>query len=194
MDHGLLHDLADAVARWRDGLPHRQQASSLDRAIGPRPFTNSSGAFDWTGAAGDVGELQQHQLGPLASIPPTHPQRERIDRIVERLRELARVADEQHPMDGGEAVGDLIAEAGSIVATIRAMADEPTTSTTTPDDHHDRRLALRPKEAAKMLGIGERKLWELTNTSQIPHTKAGRAVIYSIDDLRQWLGNSKGTS
>ena len=48
-------------------------------------------------------------------------------------------------------------------------------------------LALRPKDAAKALGIGERKLWELTNRGVIPHLRLGRAVVYPVDLLRGWL-------
>lgn len=56
------------------------------------------------------------------------------------------------------------------------------------------RLALRPREAAKALGIGERKLWELTadRTSGIPHIHVGRAVVYPIDGLRRWLDEQAG--
>ncbi len=52
-------------------------------------------------------------------------------------------------------------------------------------------LALRPKEAAKALGIGERKLWELTadRDSGIPHFKLGTAVLYPVADLRRWLSD-----
>ena len=49
------------------------------------------------------------------------------------------------------------------------------------------RLALRPKEAAKALGIGERKLWELTNRRLIPHVRLGRAIVYPIEQLREHL-------
>ncbi len=191
-DRQHLHHLADAISRWREGLPHRGHASSLDRAIGPRPFTKPDGSFNWTGAA-SPGELQPHQLGPLATIHPNHPQYERIERAISRLRELAHLADEDHPMDGGESVGDLFSESGAIVADLRRLADvkdEPAITTTTPSDE---RIAMRPKEAAKLLGIGERKLWELTNRGEIPHAKAGRAVVYSVDALKHWLNNGKGT-
>lgn len=57
----------------------------------------------------------------------------------------------------------------------------------TPPAIESPRLALRPAEAAKALGIGERLLWELTNTGEIPHTRLGRAVIYPTDALREWL-------
>lgn len=48
-------------------------------------------------------------------------------------------------------------------------------------------LSLRPREAALALGIGERKLWELTNSNAIPHVHIGRAVLYPVDGLREWL-------
>ena len=51
------------------------------------------------------------------------------------------------------------------------------------------RLALRPKDAARALGIGERKLWEITadQTSGVPHVRFGRAVVYPVRELRRWL-------
>ena len=52
------------------------------------------------------------------------------------------------------------------------------------------RLALRPKEAAKALGIGERLLWSKTNSGEIPHVRIGRAVVYPIHTLREWLANN----
>jgi len=50
-------------------------------------------------------------------------------------------------------------------------------------------LALRPRETAKALGIGERKLWEITadRTSGIPHVRLGKAVVYPVAELRAWL-------
>ncbi len=49
------------------------------------------------------------------------------------------------------------------------------------------RLALRPKEAAQALGIGERLLWSKTNAGEIPHVRIGKAVVYPVDLLRDWL-------
>lgn len=49
------------------------------------------------------------------------------------------------------------------------------------------RLALRPKDAALALGIGERLLWSLTNQGIIPHLKLGKATLYPVDLLRDWL-------
>lgn len=59
-----------------------------------------------------------------------------------------------------------------------------TTPTTTPAHAP---MALRPREAAKVLGIGARLLWSETNAGRIPHVRIGRAVIYPLDALREWL-------
>lgn len=48
-------------------------------------------------------------------------------------------------------------------------------------------LALRPRDAAKALGIGQRKLWELTKAGMIPHLKVGTCTVYPVDELRAWL-------
>jgi hypothetical protein len=40
------------------------------------------------------------------------------------------------------------------------------------------RLLLKPADAAKALAIGKRKLWELTNRTQIPHLRFGKNVRY----------------
>lgn len=64
----------------------------------------------------------------------------------------------------------------------QAETDDETPSSVTP-------LALRPREAAAALGIGTRKLWEITadKTSGIPHLRIGRTVLYPVDELRTWL-------
>ncbi len=49
------------------------------------------------------------------------------------------------------------------------------------------RLALRPKEAAKALGIGERLLWSMTNQGLIPHLRLGKAIVYPVAELERWL-------
>ena len=51
-------------------------------------------------------------------------------------------------------------------------------------------LALRPREAAKALGIGERLLWEMTKNGEIPCVRLGsRLILYPVDVLRDWLKN-----
>ncbi|MBW7905312.1 MAG: helix-turn-helix domain-containing protein [Phycisphaerae bacterium] len=49
------------------------------------------------------------------------------------------------------------------------------------------RLALRPKDAAKALGVGERLLWSMTNRGEIPHIKLGKCVLYPVAELERWL-------
>lgn len=58
--------------------------------------------------------------------------------------------------------------------------ERPTTPTET-------RLAVRPAEAARILGISPRLLWERTNRGEIPAAKLGRAVLYRVADLDAWL-------
>lgn len=52
-------------------------------------------------------------------------------------------------------------------------------------------LALRPKQAAAALGLGQRKLWELTNRGLIPHVRLpdSKCILYPVDLLRDWLGD-----
>lgn len=47
-------------------------------------------------------------------------------------------------------------------------------------------ICLRRKEAANALGIGIRKLWELTNRGEIPHIRIGRSVRYPVEALQIW--------
>jgi excisionase family DNA binding protein len=48
-------------------------------------------------------------------------------------------------------------------------------------------LAMRPREAAKALGISERLLWEWTNQGVVPHVRLGKRIVYPVDSLREWL-------
>ena len=54
-------------------------------------------------------------------------------------------------------------------------------------------LALRPREAAKALGVSERSLWEWTHRGEIPHVRVGRSVLYPVDGLRDWLNRRAET-
>jgi hypothetical protein len=63
----------------------------------------------------------------------------------------------------------------------RVPSDTPPKTTPTP-------LALRPKDAAKALGIGQRKLWELTHPrGPIPCVRVGCCVLYPYHLLQAWL-------
>ena len=48
-------------------------------------------------------------------------------------------------------------------------------------------LAMRPREAAKALGISERLLWEWTDKGIVPHVRLGKRIVYPVDVLREWL-------
>ena len=62
---------------------------------------------------------------------------------------------------------------------------KPVTDTTVLDEVEP--LALRAPEAARAIGISERALWSLTNAGQIPHVRVGRAVVYPLRALEEWL-------
>lgn len=47
------------------------------------------------------------------------------------------------------------------------------------------RLALRPKEAAAVLGLSERAFRALLPC--LPHVRAGGAVLVPVEALRRWL-------
>jgi len=52
-------------------------------------------------------------------------------------------------------------------------------------------LALRPREAAKALGISERLLWSLTAPrGPIPVVRVGAARLYRLADLDGWLARA----
>ncbi len=67
------------------------------------------------------------------------------------------------------------------------MADQHNITVTEPTDGREMRLALRPKEAARALGIGERLLWEKTNCGEVPHVRMGKAILYPVAVLERWL-------
>lgn len=50
---------------------------------------------------------------------------------------------------------------------------------------------LSPRQTAKILGICDRKLWQLTNCKEIPHVRIGRAIRYDPRDLKDWLDKKK---
>jgi excisionase family DNA binding protein len=57
-------------------------------------------------------------------------------------------------------------------------------------------LALRPREAAKALGISPRLLWQLTKDGHIPCVRLGsgkrKTVRYPVVVLQRWL--TQGTA
>lgn len=53
---------------------------------------------------------------------------------------------------------------------------------------------LRPSDAARVLAISPRKLWELTNRGELPAVRIGRAVRYDPCDLTAWIETAKGVA
>lgn len=58
-------------------------------------------------------------------------------------------------------------------------------------------LALRPREAARALGISPRLLWQLTHDGHIPCVRVGtgkrRTVLYPTASLQAWLSRKAAT-
>lgn len=63
----------------------------------------------------------------------------------------------------------------------------PADSSTNGNGGGMQRLALRPREAARALGIGERLLWDMTSRGEIPCVRIGRRVVYPVSVLHDWL-------
>ena len=58
-------------------------------------------------------------------------------------------------------------------------------------------LALRPRDAAKALGISPRHLWQLTKDGHVPCVRIGtgtrQTVLYPVADLQAWLSQRAKT-
>jgi excisionase family DNA binding protein len=52
-------------------------------------------------------------------------------------------------------------------------------------------LLLKPAEAAKLLQIGERTLWRLTDEGELQCIRIGRSVRYDPADLLVWIAAKK---
>ena len=61
-------------------------------------------------------------------------------------------------------------------------------------EHEATILLLTPREAAKALSVCERTLFGLTKAGELPVVRIGRAVRYSLDDLKAWIKESSGNS
>lgn len=71
------------------------------------------------------------------------------------------------------------------------MDSEDIMSNWKQDKREQVRLLLSPREAAKALSVCERTLYGLTKAGKLPVIRIGRAVRYSLDDLRVWIENQK---
>ena len=54
-------------------------------------------------------------------------------------------------------------------------------------------LLITPKEAAQLLSISERTLWDITNRGRLRRVKIGRLVRYDPRDLQAWIDSAKGS-
>jgi len=52
-------------------------------------------------------------------------------------------------------------------------------------EHAHPPIQVSPREAARLLGIGERTLWERTKAGDIPHVRIGRLVRYRVASLER---------
>ena len=59
-------------------------------------------------------------------------------------------------------------------------------------------LALRPRDAARVLGVSPRTLWEWTRAGLVPCVRLGtgtrKTVLYPVADLQSWLTNRAATA
>jgi predicted site-specific integrase-resolvase len=59
-------------------------------------------------------------------------------------------------------------------------------------------LALRPRDAARMLAISPRTLWEWTRAGIVPCVRVGtgkrKTVLYPVPDLQAWLTRQAGAA
>lgn len=48
-------------------------------------------------------------------------------------------------------------------------------------------IAVRPQQAAEMIGVSERTLRELIRQGEIPHAKLDRAVLILVSELKAFI-------
>jgi excisionase family DNA binding protein len=52
-------------------------------------------------------------------------------------------------------------------------------------------LAVTAKDAARMLGISERSLFELKATGKLPFVRVGCKINYAVEDLKAYLNKNR---
>jgi predicted DNA-binding transcriptional regulator AlpA len=84
----------------------------------------------------------------------------------------------------------------SLPSPFGAGKPNPSTSTTDPLIQAlarllaEGRLALRPRDAARAIGVSERTLWNLTNRGEgPPSVRLGSLTVYPVADLVAWLSH-----
>ena len=58
---------------------------------------------------------------------------------------------------------------------------------TLPNEFLEKRLLLRPAEAADALGIGRSKIYHLFAIGEVPSIRIGGSVRVPVDELRDWV-------
>jgi excisionase family DNA binding protein len=64
---------------------------------------------------------------------------------------------------------------------------EPEKLTSEPESSRPTPLLVNAREAARLLGIGTRLLWALTNRREVPSVRIGRLVKYRPSDLQAYV-------
>ena len=57
---------------------------------------------------------------------------------------------------------------------------------------NERRLLLKPGEAAEVLGVGRMRVYELIRQGRIPTLRVGHRLRIPIDELRAWVRREAG--
>lgn len=58
---------------------------------------------------------------------------------------------------------------------------------TMPDVDFQGRIALRPKEAAPLIGVGVNRIYQLCHQADFPSVRVGSSFIIPVDALCRWL-------
>jgi len=147
----------------------------------------------------DVGCISCHRL----TYRSRQQHRSRFYETVRVLDTVPRILDDLHARRGSRrrfrAMCQLLPELKAVRRTLNAWKRPrqygPMADPVEKPVRLDERLALRPAEAARALGIGERTLRQLLPT--LPHVRAGGTVLLPVEGLRRWLeeqAKSEGTS
>lgn len=68
-----------------------------------------------------------------------------------------------------------------------SLSDNPSFSIVSPVNSNPVLMIRGIKEAARVLGLGERTVWSLVNRNAIPHHQCGRAKLFVPAELSAWI-------
>lgn len=60
--------------------------------------------------------------------------------------------------------------------------------------NQDNPLLIDLREAARLLGFSERKVWQLQKDGDLPSLKIGRNLRFCISSLRLWVQQQMGSN